>query len=169
MTASARVVVISDRSSRGEREDRTGPLLLTELARWGFQEGSADVVIVPDEEEEIVRELESAVEAGIGLVLTTGGTGVSPRDVTPEATRRVVAKELPGFGELMRRLSQDVTPHACISRALAGTKAATLIVNLPGSPRGAVECLRMIATPARHVLDVLRGETMDCAPPEEEG
>lgn len=161
----AHVVVVSDRAASGERPDRTAPLLEAALVRHGFRLDAGRVTIVPDDVERIVTVLTTLVRARVSLVLTTGGTGPAPRDVTPEATRTVIDREYPGFGELMRAESLKITIHAAASRALAGSRGETLVVNLPGSPSGAVECFEAVARPAAHVVELLRGRPGDCAPP----
>jgi molybdopterin adenylyltransferase len=123
-----------------------------------------EVVVVPDEVDLIARTIREQIdEKGIDLVVTTGGTGVGPRDVTPEATRLVMEKELPGFAEVMRMESYRITPHAMISRALCGIRGQSIIVNLPGSPRAAQECLSFIEGALPHALEKLKGDPGDCA------
>src|SRR5436309_7068902 len=134
----ARVVTCSDAASRGEREDRSGPAVREILARSGYQVDA--IVVVPDEIEAIATAIENATGDGARLVITTGGTGIAPRDVTPEATARVCDRLVPGFGELMRATSR----MGPLSRAGAATRGAALIVNLPGSVKGATECLRAV-------------------------
>ncbi len=155
------VITVSDRSHRSEREDRGGPAVAA-VAR----QLPAKVVwteTVPDDRAEIAAAiLRSASQAD--LVLTTGGTGLAPRDVTPEATIDVIEREAPGFGEEMRRRSNDITPHASASRATAGTVGRALVINLPGSPKGAVECLGFVAEAALHAVGLLTGEGADCSP-----
>ncbi|HUJ68329.1 MAG TPA: MogA/MoaB family molybdenum cofactor biosynthesis protein [Syntrophorhabdales bacterium] len=157
----AAVITISDKGSRGERIDTSGPGLAEMLKRDYEVSG---VLIVPDEAdliaETIAREID---DKGVDLVVTTGGTGVGPRDVTPEATRRVIEKELPGFSEVMRMESFRITPHSLISRAVCGTRGTSIIVNLPGSPRAAVECLSFIEKALPHALEKLKGDPGDCA------
>jgi molybdenum cofactor biosynthesis protein B len=160
MTPRASIIVVSDRAHADTRPDATAPLLTEDLQAAGF--AVAAVVVVPDEEASIVAALRAAA-AGGGLVLTTGGTGAAPRDVTPEATRAVITKELPGFGEEMRRRSCISVPTALGSRALAGLVGSALIINLPGSPQGARECLAFVLPAARHVLRLLQGASEDCA------
>jgi molybdenum cofactor synthesis domain-containing protein len=155
----AAVLTISDKGSRGEREDKSGEVIKEKLKQI-----KADVVqyeIVPDERDIISQKLRSFAEKA-DLILTTGGTGVSPRDVTPEATKDVIEKELPGFSEAMRAESFKVTPRAIGSRAVAGIYKDTLIVNLPGSPKGVSECLDVILSTIPHVLEVAGGKTSEC-------
>jgi molybdenum cofactor synthesis domain-containing protein len=159
----AHVLVASDRAASGVRPDETAPLLLDELWLLGYELPEPAFTIAPDDEGELGRRLRALVRnTRVRLVLTTGGTGAGPRDVMPEVTRREITRELPGFGELMRAESLKKTPFAAGSRALAGCVLDTLVINLPGSPRGAVECLGFVARPARHVLDLIAGVVEDC-------
>ncbi len=158
----AAVVTVSDRGSRGEREDKSGP----EIARILDSVGIEIVAqrIIPDEKEVIHQTLVEFCDGDqIDLVLTTGGTGVSPRDVTPDATRDVVERDIPGMAEEMRRQSGLVTPHAMISRAIVGIRNRTLIINLPGSPRGARENLNAVLPAINHAIEKIQGDTRDCA------
>jgi molybdenum cofactor synthesis domain-containing protein len=158
----AAILTLSDKGARGERIDLSGPALRDWLAERDVT--VAAMAMMPDEEDQIAVILRDWVEnLAPDLILTTGGTGVSPRDVTPEATRQVLARELPGFGELMRRRSLEKTPHAIISRALAGISGRTLIINLPGSPKGAVENLEAIWSAVPHTVAKLQGDPSDCA------
>lgn len=125
----------------------------------------ADTRIIPDERLEIERTLIALAAQGLDLVVTTGGTGVSPRDVTPEATLAVIDRTLPGMAEAMRLASLAVTPHAMLSRAVAGLRNRTLIINLPGSPRGVRENLAVVLPALRHALEKIRGDESDCATP----
>lgn len=151
------ILTVSDRASRGEYQDLSGP----EVRRLVEEKLGAEVVaeeIVPDEKERIEEVLKRwADELDLELILTTGGTGFTPRDVTPEATRAVIEKEAPGLAEAMRAASLQKTPHAMLSRAVAGIRGRTLIVNLPGSPRAARENLEVILPALPHGLDLLRG------------
>ncbi len=158
----AAILTLSDKGSKGERIDVSGPALRDWLAQQGVTVEC--MALMPDEEGQIAALLVDWVEnLAPDLILTTGGTGVSPRDVTPEATRQVVERELPGFGELMRRKSLEKTSHAIISRALAGIRGRTLIINLPGSPKGAVENLEFIWAAVPHTVAKLQGDPSDCA------
>ena len=156
------ILTLSDKGSRGERHDLSGPALRDWLAAHDVE--LACMAMIPDDLEQIVTTLEDWVcRLEPDLILTTGGTGVSPRDVTPEATRRVIERELPGFAERMRQESLKKTPHAIISRAIAGIKGRTLIVNLPGSPKGAVENLAAVWPAIPHAVAKIKGDPADCA------
>lgn len=158
----AAVVTVSDRGSRGERADGSGPRIEALLKERGY-----DIVhreIVPDEAGEIERALvRLADERDVALVLTTGGTGFSPRDVTPEATERACTRMVPGIPEAMRAASLKVTPRGMLSRGAAGIRGGTLIVNLPGSPKAAIENLEAVLPALEHGLEMLRGGPADCA------
>jgi len=152
------ILTISDSSHAGTRHDASGPAVCEVISKLGWQIACQEVL--PDERETIAARLRQlACEEGIDVILTTGGTGVAPRDVTPEATRDVVEREIPGLAELMRAEGLKSTRRAALSRAVAGHRGRTLIVNLPGSPRGAVESLNAIVDLAPHVVDLLRGRT----------
>ena len=155
------IITVSDRSFRGEREDRSGPALAERMKAEGF--AVTGTVLVPDEEAEIVRALRAAVQADAALILTTGGTGFSPRDVTPEATLAVVERLTPGLPEAMRAASMQITPRGMLSRGVAGICGRSLIVNLPGSPKAATENLEAILPALEHGLVMLRGGIADCA------
>ncbi len=158
----AAVVTVSDRGSRGEREDMSGPEIARILESVGIEIVARR--IIPDEKEVIRQTLaEFCAEDSIDLVLTTGGTGVTPRDVTPDATRDIIEREIPGMAEEMRRQSGLVTPHAMISRAIAGIRNQTLIINLPGSPRGARENLHSVLPALNHAIEKIQGDNRDCA------
>jgi molybdopterin-guanine dinucleotide biosynthesis protein MobB len=161
----AAILVLSDKGSRGERIDGSGPA----LSRWLTERG-ADIVrseLIPDDARQIETTLRTWADSGdLDLIVTCGGTGVSPRDVTPDATRRVIDREIPGFGEEMRRTSSVITPHALISRAIAGIRGETLIINLPGSPKGAIENLAAVWSAVPHCIAKLQGDPADCAVPE---
>ena len=152
----AGVVTVSDKGYAGEREDASGPLLANLVRQMG-----AEVVrqaIVPDEREQIERVLvELADEVHLDLVLTTGGTGPAPRDVTPEATRAVIEREMPGLAEVLRFAGYSKTPLAVISRGVAGIRGGTLIVNLPGSPRAVREGMETLSPILPHAIKMLRG------------
>jgi molybdenum cofactor synthesis domain-containing protein len=160
----AGILTVSDRSSRGEREDASGPALSRWLEKRGVKTGRLE--IVPDEGDRIAAVLRNwADEEEFELILTTGGTGLSPRDVTPEATLKVVERTIPGFGERMRSRSLEKTPMAILSRAVAGVRKRSLIINLPGSPKGAVENLEAVWDAVPHAVEKIRGDESECAPP----
>jgi len=164
MTLRAHILVLSDKGSRGEREDTSGPALSAFLTAKGVE--VSGVEILPDEKTLIVHRINSLAEGrSCDLLVTCGGTGVSPRDVTPEATREVIERELPGFGECMRAASLKKSPHAIVSRALAGICGSCLIINLPGSPRAATENLAAVWDAVPHTVSKLQGDMTDCAHP----
>ena len=163
MSYTAAVITVSDKGYRGERVDTSGPNLCEILKNKGF-----DVVhtaIVPDEAEAIQAELiKCSDELGIALVLTTGGTGFSPRDITPEATMAVVERPTPGIPEAMRAESMRITPKGCLSRSAAGIRKRSLIINLPGSKKASQENILAVIDPVEHGLEMLLGEgSADCA------
>ena len=156
------ILTISDRSHRGQRDDRSGPAI-RDLLVGRMSDISVEVEAIVPDELAVIRDtlLEWADILALDLVLTTGGTGFAPRDVTPEATLAVLDREAPGLGEAMRAASLHVTPHAMLSRAVAGVRKSTLIVNLPGSPRAVKENLEVLMPALPHALALLRGETPD--------
>jgi molybdopterin adenylyltransferase len=152
----AGVVTVSDKGYAGEREDASGPLLADLLREMGAEVVSQ--VIVPDEQADIAQVLAAlADEARVDLVVTTGGTGPAPRDVTPEATQVVIEREMPGLAEVLRSEGYHKTPLAVISRGVAGIRGQTLIVNLPGSPRAVREGMETLAPILPHAIKMLRG------------
>jgi molybdopterin adenylyltransferase len=156
------VLVLSDKSFGGDRKDTSGPALVEYLQAAGVAEPR--LLVLPDERARIADCLVQWVDNdGFDLILTCGGTGVSPRDVTPEATHDVISTELPGFGECMRAASLLKSPHAIVSRATAGIRGRTLIINLPGSPRAALENLAAVWPAVPHTVAKLQGDQADCA------
>ena len=157
------VITVSDKGYRGERVDTSGPNLVQILTEKGFD--VTYTAIIPDEKEMIKAELRKcADELGIALVLTTGGTGFSPRDITPEATMEVVERPTPGIPEAMRAESMRITPKGCLSRSAAGIRGRTLIINLPGSKKASAENILAVIDPVAHGLDMLySGGSADCA------
>lgn len=165
MGYTAAVITVSDKGYLGQREDTSGPNLCNLLKDRGY-----DVVyttIVPDDSEMIQAELcRCADTLAVALVLTTGGTGFSPRDITPEATMAVVERPTPGIPEAMRAESMRITPKGCLSRSVAGIRGRTLIINLPGSKKASAENLLAVIDPVAHGLEMLLGEgSADCAAP----
>jgi molybdenum cofactor synthesis domain-containing protein len=158
----AAILVLSDKGSRGERKDTSGPA----LEQW-LAERDVTVLLtelIPDDRELIEAKLTGWADSNsFDLILTCGGTGVSPRDVTPEATLRVLERIIPGFGEAMRLKSLAKTPHALISRAVAGIRGKSLIINLPGSPKGAVENLEAVWPAVPHAVAKIQGDPAECA------
>jgi len=159
------VLTLSDKGSRGEREDLSGTLVGEMVRSLGKV---ARYQVIPDDVETIVQTLCHWVdELGLDLILTTGGTGLTPRDVTPQATGRVLDYDIPGMAEAMRAASLLKTPHAMLSRALVGVRANSIIVNLPGSPKAARENLEVLMPALPHALAKLKGDPSDCAISEE--
>ena len=155
MTLRFGILTLSDRSSRGQRADSSGPALtlLIQAEGWSVAKQS----ILPDEESAIREILVNwADSAALDVILTTGGTGFSPRDVTPEATRAVIEREAPGLAEAMRAASLKITPHAMLSRVVTGIRKRTIIINLPGSPKGAVENLQVVLPVLEHAIKLLQ-------------
>ena len=163
MSYTAAVITVSDKGYRGEREDTSGPNLVKILTEKGF--AVTYTAIVPDEADRIKAELvKCADEMKIALVLTTGGTGFSPRDITPEATMEVVERLTPGIPEAMRAESMKITPKGCLSRSAAGIRGRSLIINLPGSKKASAENILAVIDPVAHGLDMLYSEgSADCA------
>ena len=157
----AGILTISDKGSRGERQDKSGEAIREILSKMDARVVNYD--IVPDEKELIVEKLVRwADRDNMDVVITTGGTGLTPRDVTPEATMAVVDRIVPGFAEAMRAESLKKTPHAMLSRAVVGTRGKCLIVNLPGSPKAVRECLAVILPALPHAVETLKGQAGEC-------
>ncbi len=152
------IITISDSAIAGTREDRSGPALEAQAVELGWT--VSNKLTLPDEEEHIASALRELADSDqLDLILTTGGTGLAPRDVTPEATKRVADRDIPGFGELMRAEGLKTTRFAPMSRGGGSTRGTTLILNVPGSPKGAVESLMAVAHLVPHVVDLLHGRT----------
>ena len=156
----AGILTVSDRASRGQYDDLGGPALKKEAESRGWRVVAE--LLVPDEKPEIQRAVRELISKGCHLVLTTGGTGVALRDVTPEAVRDIAVRELPGFGEVMRMESLKITPNAILSRSLAAVVDRSLVLCLPGKPSGAVECLGFVAGAIPHCLEVLQEVPTSC-------
>ena len=155
------IITASYKGSRGEREDASGRLIATMLQELGQ---IRSYKVVADDADQISKEMViMADQLGVDLILTTGGTGLGPRDVTPEATLAVVDRQVPGIAEAMRAKSLEITSRAMLSRAVAGMRNKTLIINLPGSPKGVQECLEVILPALDHGLAIMKGEASECA------
>ena len=160
----AGVVTVSDKGSRGEREDLSGKEIVRMLEELSIS--ISETVIIPDEQDQIRQTLiDLSDRKKLDLIVTTGGTGVAPRDVTPDATLEVIDRALPGMAEAMRQESFKKTPHAIISRAVVGIRGQTLIINLPGSPRSVRENLAVVLPALKHALEKIRGDETECATP----
>jgi molybdenum cofactor synthesis domain-containing protein len=156
MSLRAAVLVASDRCARGESEDASGPLIRGRLESSGIV--VAGFAVVPDEADAISAELVRFADTlGVDVILTTGGTGLGPRDVTPEATARVLQRQVPGVAELLRSVGQRRTPHAMLSRGIAGLRGTTIIINLPGSPAGVSDGLDALLPSLPHAVEMVRG------------
>ena len=159
------IVTISDRASRGIYVDRGGPAIIEELSRILTSPGQAESRMIADERPEIERTLiELCDQAGCPLVVTTGGTGPAPRDVTPEATEAVCEKMMPGFGEAMRAVSLKVVPTAILSRQTAGIRGRSLIINLPGKPSAIAECLGAVFAAVPYCIELIGGPALETDP-----
>lgn len=154
------LITISDRASRGLYDDLGGPALKKAADGYGWKLGGE--ALVPDEKSEIQRAIREQIHRGCQLVLTTGGTGIALRDVTPEAVREIAVRELPGFGEAMRMESMKITKNAILSRNLAAVVEKALVICLPGKPSGAVECLSFVAGAIPHAVEVLQEIPTSC-------
>lgn len=153
----AHVITVSDGVFHGRREDKSGPGLVSMLKAGGFEIGNPEVV--PDEIERIGEAIETAITRGAAVVVTTGGTGLGPRDVTPQATALLIEYEVPGIAEEMRRAGLASTPMAALSRSMAGVRGQALIINVPGSPKGATESLEAVMPVLGHAVKLLHGDT----------
>jgi molybdenum cofactor synthesis domain-containing protein len=163
---SAGILTISDRASRGKREDQSGKTAAQMLEEEGFSVLRRK--IVPDDRRQIVDTLVQWVDSDcLSLIVTSGGTGLSPTDVTPQAMEQVIDYPVPGISESMRAASLKKTPHAMLSRAMAGVRQGCLIINLPGSPGGVKDNLSVVLPALKHALSKLGGDTSECAPPHE--
>jgi molybdopterin adenylyltransferase len=159
------ILTISDKASRGERADRSGPLIRESFSGPDYR--VADYEVIPDEAALIAQRLKHWADSGdMDIILTTGGTGLAPRDVTPEATLSVIDREVPGLAEMMRFRSFSATPNAMLSRAVAGVRKGCLIINLPGSPKAVAECLEVIMPVLGHAVDVIKGRVTEHPAPE---
>lgn len=154
------VVTLSDRCARGETQDESGPAIAAELSMLG---ATVQTALLADDRDQLVQQLSLACDQGsFDVVFTTGGTGLAPRDITPEATLSVIEREVPGMAEAMRAASLSKTPMAMLSRAVVGVRKRTLVINLPGSKKGALECLGIVLPVLPHAREVMRGHSLDC-------
>jgi molybdopterin adenylyltransferase len=160
MQISAGVITISDRAARGQYEDLGGPALREAALGCGWR--VAAQALVPDDKREIQRAIREQAAKGCHVILTTGGTGAAPRDLTPEAVREIASRELPGFGEVMRMESMKITQNAILSRSLAAVVGRALVLCLPGKPGAAVECLGFVAASVPHCVEILQGVPASC-------
>ncbi len=160
----AAVLTISDKGSQGLREDKSGPAVSQFLQENGYE--VIYTTIIPDEKEEIMKKFRELAGQDIALIVSTGGTGFSKRDVTPEALQAVCQRMIPGFGEAMRYASSKITDRAWLSRACAGISDNSILIALPGSPKAAVENLEAVIKPLKHGLEILLGIDSECAAPE---
>ena len=154
------IITISDRASKGQYDDLGGPALQEAVEGYDWKVGGD--TLVPDDKREIQRGIRELIRSGCNLILTTGGTGVATRDVTPEAAREIAERELPGFGEVMRAESMKITPNAILSRSLAVAVDKALVICLPGKPKGAVECLSFVVGAIPHCVEVLQEVPTSC-------
>ena len=154
------IITVSDRASKGLYDDLGGPSLKKASLDYGWK--VVDELLVPDEKRDVQRAIREQIAKGCQLILTTGGTGVALRDVTPEAVREIAVRELPGFGEIMRMESLKMTPNAILSRCLAVVVDKTLVICLPGKPKGAVECLGFVHRAIPHCVEVLQEIPTNC-------
>jgi molybdenum cofactor biosynthesis protein B len=153
----AHVITVSDRASAGTMKDESGPALVERLKRERFDVSGPEVV--PDERDRIAAAIEAAVTSGVDAVITTGGTGLGPRDVTPQATAPLLDYEVPGLAEAMRRAGASSTPMSALSRGMAGVRGRTLVINVPGSVKGATESLEAVMPVLAHAIRLLHGDT----------
>ena len=160
MTITVGIITVSDRASRGLYDDLGGPALKKAAEQYGWKIGGESVV--PDEKSDIQRSIRELIRRGCHLVLTTGGTGVALRDVTPEAVREIAIRELPGFGEVMRAESMKITPNAILSRNLGAVVDGALVIALPGKPSGAVECLGFVKGAIPHGVALAQRKPTSC-------
>jgi len=154
------IITVSDRASSGQYADLAGPALAAAVREYGWEVVAE--VLVPDEKEAIASAILAVISQGAGLVLTTGGTGIAERDVTPEAIRGIMRTEIPGFGEVMRAASMPITPNALLSRGLGAVVEGAIVLALPGKPSGAVECLGFVAGALPHAVKLARREPTSC-------
>lgn len=156
------IITLSDKGSKGEREDITGRKL-TDFINNQENYDVKDYIMIPDDKETLKKELISLSERNIDLILTNGGTGFSKRDITPEATKEVIEREIPGISEYIRMESSKIIKRAILSRAVSGIRKNSIIINLPGSPKGAIESIEFVIDILGHGIEILRGDAVECA------
>ena len=158
----AAVITLSDKCFKGEREDLSGPTIVNRLKEEGYE--VVETILIPDEKKMLQQSLiRLCDQRDVSLVITTGGTGCAPRDITPEATKELFDKEVPGISEAIRAESMKYTAHAMLSRGVSGIRNKTLIINLPGSPKACLESMEVFLKPVKHALKLIRGEEKECA------
>lgn len=158
----AAVITLSDKGFKGEREDVSGPTIINKLKDEGYE--VVEYILIPDDKKMLQQSLKRlADQRDVNLIITTGGTGCAPRDITPEATKEVLDKEVPGISEAIRLESLKITPHVMLSRGVSGIRNKSLIINLPGSPKACVESMEVFIKPIRHAIKLIQGEEKECA------
>lgn len=156
------IVTLSDKGAKGEREDITGKKI-SEFLEGKGNYAVKEYIMIPDDKETLKQELVRICDNNIDLILTNGGTGFSKRDITPEATKEVIEREIPGISEYIRMQSAQIVKRAILSRAISGIRKNTIIINLPGSPKGAIESIEFVIDVLGHGIDILRGDASECA------
>ena len=158
----AAVITLSDKGFKGDREDVSGPILINRLKEEGYE--IVEYILIPDDKKMLQQSLKRLCDQrDVNLILTTGGTGCAPRDITPEATKEILDKEVPGISEAIRAESLKITPHAMLSRGVSGIRNKSLIINLPGSPKACLESVEVFIKPIKHAIKLIQGVDKECA------